>query len=250
MRRIPLYFPLCVAACAQGGMDPDAAPRIDARVRADASFLPDGAPGPDASHVDAGPNDPDASMASPDASVPVPDAGSILGTLILSEIVDADQTGGVPKFVEVTNVGTGSMSLSGYEIGVYANGSSSGNVVALSGTLAAGDSYVMALASGSGFNSVYGGPPDATSSLSFNGNDAVALLLEDVVVDSYGVIGTDGAGTPWEYTDGFAVRRPNDTTPRPDFNSINWAIAAQALADQSAAGTAGSTSPGTHTFAP
>ena len=71
--------------------------------------------------------------------------------LIISEVVDATLPGGLPKFVELTNTGTTDIDLSQYSIGNYNNGGTTlggGASTVLSGTLVAGDSYVISYENG------------------------------------------------------------------------------------------------------
>ncbi|MEM9347436.1 MAG: lamin tail domain-containing protein [Planctomycetota bacterium] len=173
--------------------------------------------------------------------------GSASAELLISEIVDATLPGGLPKFVELFNSGNTSIDLSNYSIGNYNNGGTDlggGSSLVLSGTLAAGDFYVISYESGdalgaSSFFDTYGFDADNIELGSFiNGNDAVALFLADgggtdgaatgdgsdaTLVDLYGVIGVDGTGQPWDYTDGYAFRNPGQG-PNSTFTASEWTI--------------------------
>lgn len=156
------------------------------------------------------------------------------GILIITEVVEGAQDGTqLPKWVELTNVGDGSVDLSDYYIGTYTNGDTMLNtfisgtagpwVVQLAGTLATcGLSYVINYegadtAGTSFFNTVYGVDPSTFEpGANFNGDDVIALFLgmptapgdlgTALMVDIYGVIGTtDG---DWLYGDGYAYRLP------------------------------------------
>jgi hypothetical protein len=251
-----LYALLAVASCASAtGNDPDGGTRADARIRADSGIA-------DASGVDADPA--------------VPDAAPGPALLLISEVVDASLAGGLPKFVELTNIGGVSADLSGYSLGVYSNGGNSllrDPSVVLSGSLAAGSSYVISFENSDSpgvgsFNSVYGVDPDNFDySAQINGNDVIALFLADgtgaggaatgqgsdaTLVDIYGVIGAGGSpgggvGEAWEYTDGFASRLPSVTAPNATFTAAEWQFSGpDALDGVDASGIAAMTSPGSH----
>jgi Lamin Tail Domain len=99
---------------------------------------------------------------------------------------------GLPKFVELTNCGSTAVDLSAYAIQTYNNGAPSyDNSVALKGTLASGDSYVISFENSdtpqsSTFYTVYGFDADELSpGATWNGDDAMALVSNGgaVVVD-------------------------------------------------------------------
>lgn len=194
------------------------------------------------------------------------------GAVIISEIVDATLTGGLPKFVELTNTGTTSVDLSAYSIGNFSNGGTTlggGSSTVLSGTLAAGDSYVISYEGGDSpgeglFFDTYGFDPDNFDLGAFiNGDDVVALFLgaatgdgtDATLIDLYGVIGVDGTNEPWEYTDGFSFRNPSVLTGASTFAASQWTIGgANSLEDAGgddaveAALILANTTPGTHSF--
>lgn len=111
--------------------------------------------------------------------------------LFFSEYVEGSSYN---KALEIFNGTSASVSLSAYSLEIHFNGSASpGSRIALSGTLAAGDVYVVA----HGSASLGGFAPDlSTNSLSFNGDDAVVLVKNGAAVDSLGRIGFD-PGTEW-----------------------------------------------------
>lgn len=163
--------------------------------------------------------------------------------LIISEVVDATLPGGLPKYVELTNIGSTTIDLSGFTIGNYNDGSTTlggGSSTALSGMLAAGDSYVISYEFGDSpgvgtFFTTYGFDPDNFDLGAFtNGNDVIALFFADgggvngeatgdgsdaTIADIYGVIGVDGDGQNWEYTDSYSVR--NGTVNSGNFGAFD-----------------------------
>ncbi len=160
-------------------------------------------------------------------------------TLIISEIVDATLPGGLPKYVELTNTGSSSVDLSLYSIGNFNNGGTTlggGASTVLSGMLAAGGSYVISYENGDSpgvgtFYDTYGVDPDNFDLGAFvNGDDAIALFhgaatddgSDATLVDVFGIIGTDGSGQDWEYTDGYAFRNSDVFNPSAVFDPSQW----------------------------
>lgn len=250
-------------ASATGDAGPDGGSRLDARVRADGGAAADATA--DSQGADAGASGtPDAALPAPDAASGAPDGAPAGETLLITEIVDADLSGGLPKFVELTNLGASPVDLSEFSIGVFSNGSftlSGSASTVLSGNLGTGESYVVSFENGdtpgsSSFRTVYGFDADNMDFGAFiNGNDVVALYRgpatgngsDAVLVDVYGVIGTDGTGEVWDYQDGFATRRQASTTPSPVFAAADWGFSgAAALDGVDASGIAAATSPGSH----
>ncbi len=198
---------------------------------------------------------------------------SASANLIISEVVDGNLSGGTPKWVEFTNTGTTAIDLSAYSFGNFNNGGTTlggGAATLLAGTLAAGDSFVFEYDNpvGSVFNSVYGFGSDqfsaptgtGTSGRFTNGNDTYALYLgaatgdgsDATLIDLYGVIGVDGAGQVWEYTDGYAFRNFNVTSGSSTFDAAQWTfggVDSLDLADDTVA-LQTLTTPGTHSFVP
>ncbi|MDN4484118.1 ExeM/NucH family extracellular endonuclease [Demequina lignilytica] len=112
--------------------------------------------------------------------------------LFLSEYVEGSSFN---KAVEIYN-GTGAdVPLEGYALEVYFNGSTGvGATVALSGTLAAGDVYVIA---DDGADAAILAETDLTTTSSlWNGDDALVLTHDGVVIDSFGQVGFD-PGSQW-----------------------------------------------------
>ena len=99
------------------------------------------------------------------------------------------------KCIELFNNSGSSVDLSTYTIQVYFNGNTSaGSTIALSGTLLSCETYVVCHTSA---NAGLLGVSDQTSgSLSFNGNDAVALFNGATMLDLFGNIGED-PGSEW-----------------------------------------------------
>ena len=190
--------------------------------------------------------------------------------VIISEVVDATLPGGLPKYVELTNTGSSSVNLADYSIGNFNNGGTTlggGASTVLSGNLAPGDSYVISYENGDSagvgtFFTTYGFDPDNFDLGSFvNGDDVIVLFLgaatgdgsDATIVDIYGVIGTDGTGEPWEYTDSYAFRNADVVTASATFSAAEWTIAGPDALETGDDVTelaliVSDTTPGTHTF--
>ena len=173
--------------------------------------------------------------------------GSTTADLLISEYVEGSSNN---KAVEIFN-GTGAsvdLAAGSYAVRLYANGTNAPSAtINLTGTLANGDVFVVA---NSGANATILAQADLTSgSLSFNGNDPVALAKASSNIDVVGTIGVNvtnlidvtkvrlssvGAGsttyTPAEWTD-YAVDTVSylgshvfggggTTTSAPAFNAL------------------------------
>ncbi len=84
--------------------------------------------------------------------------------------------------------------------------------------------YIYAIGSGqtAKFTTFFGFAPDYESGALFiNGDDAIELFENSVVIDLFGDINVDGNGTAWEYLDSWAYRNAN-TGPSGTFTVGNW----------------------------
>ena len=117
--------------------------------------------------------------------------------------------------------------MSAYGIGVYSNGATTENEnVALSGSAQAGDDiFVWDTAAIERFEDLSRAGADLYMNASniftqsihnesmdgFNGDDALTLTKDGAVIETFGVIGTDGTGEAWEYTDTWAFKGADGT---------------------------------------
>jgi len=113
--------------------------------------------------------------------------------LLISEVIEGSSNN---KYIEIYN-GTGAnVNLNNYDIRIYFNGSGAvGSTVNLNGTLATGNTYVIAHTSAV----AWGGTPDLVSgSCNFNGDDAIELFNTSTssIIDLVGNIGCD-PGSEW-----------------------------------------------------
>ncbi len=115
------------------------------------------------------------------------DMGGGSGGLFISEYVEG---GGTRKALELYNAGSAAIDLGTCNIRRYSNGMSTPLDVELSGTIAAGDAYVIC---SSGFDAAC---VNTSGAINHNGNDAYDVFCGGVVVDTFGQIGTD-PGAEW-----------------------------------------------------
>ncbi|GAB2883025.1 hypothetical protein GCM10027046_09320 [Uliginosibacterium flavum] len=110
--------------------------------------------------------------------------------LIISEYVEGSSNN---KAIELFNGTAVAIDLSAYQIRMYFNGATTASTnITLSGSLAAGSTFVLAHGS-----AVLGVTPDQINSSSwFNGDDAIVLVKNSVVIDSIGQLGSD-PGSEW-----------------------------------------------------
>ena len=112
---------------------------------------------------------------------------SACNDLFFSEYIEG---GGSNKAIEIYNPTSSAISLTGYEVKLYGNGSTSAsNTLTMSGTIPAYGVYVISNSSSSlsGITS----NSDITSNItSFNGNDVLQLENNSVVIDVIGTIGS------------------------------------------------------------
>ena len=113
--------------------------------------------------------------------------------LFISEYIEGSSFN---KAIEIYN-GTGSdVDLSAYSLELYSNGAATvSQTVALSGTLADGDVFVLAHASADPAILAVTDLQNSTV-INFNGDDAVVLRKDGAVVDAFGQTGFD-PGTEW-----------------------------------------------------
>ncbi|KZN59327.1 hypothetical protein N473_03970 [Pseudoalteromonas luteoviolacea CPMOR-1] len=119
--------------------------------------------------------------------------GHANANVIFTEYVEGSSNN---KALEITNFGNNSIDLSTVSIALTANGKKLDEVtpLTLSGTLAAGSSYVLYNSGASDELKALGNI--ASTATYFNGDDAITLMVNGVIVDSIGQVGTD-PGSNW-----------------------------------------------------
>jgi hypothetical protein len=141
---------------------------------------------------------------------------AISSDLFISEYIEGSSNN---KAIEIYN-GTGSpVNLSSYSLKKQTNGSGAyGDALALTGTLAAGDVYVIANASANSTIQAAADLQTLSAALSFNGNDAVALFKNSTQIDEVGVFNlTSNWGT-----DATLIRKSSVNSPKATYDAADW----------------------------
>ncbi|XTZ16159.1 lamin tail domain-containing protein [Micromonospora echinospora] len=149
--------------------------------------------------------------------------------LFISEYVEGSSNN---KAIELFN-GTGAavdLAAGGYQLQLYFNGSTTPTNLALTGTVAAGDVFVLASSSASA--AILAQADQTTGASLYNGDDAIVLRRGTTVLDSIGQVGVD-PGTEWgsglTSTENNTLRRlptvtAGDTDPSDAFDpAAGWA---------------------------
>jgi predicted extracellular nuclease len=148
-------------------------------------------------------------------------------SLFFSEILDHPTNGNV-KYVEIYNPTSEPISLEGWSLRRYANGTTvAGEYDFTADATIASEQALVVTGSGTEFQSTYGMAADLVAAVVVNGNgdDVYELFDGTGVVDVYGTVGVDGTGQPWEYTKKSAQRVAGVTAGVTTWNAVGWLIA-------------------------
>ena len=143
--------------------------------------------------------------------------------LVITGVLDGNLSGGLPKAIEFFVVND-IPDLSLYGFGSANNGGGTdGQEFTFPAVPAVAGQYIYIATETAAFESFFGFPPDYTSSAaSINGDDAIELFGNGVVIDVFGDINLSGTGQPWEYTDGWAYRVSETGPDGSTFILANW----------------------------
>ena len=160
-------------------------------------------------------------------------------SLIISEVADPVDIPNT-QFVELYNAGAEAIDLGAgsYYLSIQVNGGTNWGDIALTGTVAAGETYVIAR-SNEAYAAAYPyapAPDFASVSISGNGDDGYFLFQNGdhtagFLIDAYGVLDQDGTGQTWEYTDGHAYRNDGVTNGSAAWISTDWTFEAGGIVD-------------------
>ena len=143
-------------------------------------------------------------------------APSVYANVVISEVVEGSASN---KAIEVANVGSSAITLDGYNLMIESNGSGTWkNPYDLSGiTLQSGETYVVANSSASDeLKALADGFGDVTY---FNGNDAISLQKDGVVVDVLGSV--DGE----KFNENVTLKR-TDMSPSTTYDATKFEVLA------------------------
>jgi hypothetical protein len=169
--------------------------------------------------------------------------------LLISGIFDGPLPGGQPKVIELyalQNV----PDLSLYGIGSANNGGGTDGVEfdlpavnMVAGTfirISSSSHYYQQYFNNSA--NIFDSTSSGSAAVDMNGNDAVELFKNGSVIDVFGETDVNGAGTAWDYTDGWAYRKSYDFPNGGNFDIAQWNFSGPNALDNSA-DNASSTSP-------
>ncbi|MBN1316753.1 MAG: DUF11 domain-containing protein, partial [Anaerolineales bacterium] len=146
--------------------------------------------------------------------------------LIITGVIDGPLTGGIPKAIELY-VLNDVADLSVYGVGSANNGEGSdGEEYTFPADSATAGDYIYVATESTAFNSFFGFSPNYTDTVapSINGDDAIELFKNSVVVDVFGDINVDGSGQAWDYLDGWAYRVDETGPDGSTFVVDNWSF--------------------------
>ncbi len=144
--------------------------------------------------------------------------------LIITGAFDGPLSGGTPKGIELYVLNDISdisvYGVSSANNGFGATGSPEFSFPAISATAG---TYLYITSEGTSFSDFFGFNADyVDSALLINGDDAIELFQNGIVVDVFGDVNTDGTNTTWEYLDGWAYRKNELGSNGGVFVSSNW----------------------------
>ena len=149
---------------------------------------------------------------------------SVATDLLISEYIEGSSNN---KGIELFNGTESVIVLEAYGIKIGSNGADLGNAIELAGEIAPNETYLVCNSSAS-----FAAQCDQTTgSISFNGNDAVALVRDDNVIDTIGVVGESqywGIGdTSDALKDHTIVRNNTVLSPSETWNPDEWTVLEQ-----------------------
>ena len=151
----------------------------------------------------------------------------LLADVFMTELTDPQNSSDAGRYVELHNNGDAVVDLSaGWTVQRWTNGNTDPqSAVELTGSIIPGGFYIICNDADK-FNATFGLNCDldiGTGGFAdSNGDDNMALLLDGVVVDMFGVPGEDGSGTAHEFEDGRAERAIDNATASAEWDSNGW----------------------------
>ena len=153
--------------------------------------------------------------------------------VIISEVVNGTESGGCPRWLEITNTGLNDFAF--IEGGIIVQEDSSSDLVLdvdlTDVVIPAGASFVVnSTMNGDcdgAYEFIYGAAPDLQTDVLFGDGDDRYILTDAAdgghQLDIYGEFGVDGTGAEWEYTEGYAYRlAAHNNGSGVNFASAEW----------------------------
>ncbi len=151
-------------------------------------------------------------------------AGASGPSLIISGIADCPLPGGLPKVVTFYAINDiADLSLYGFGSANNGGGSNGQEFTFPAVALSAGEEFIVATDSAA-YAGFFGGVADAieASAANVNGDDAIELFFNSIVIDVMGDINVDGSGQPWDYLDGWVYRSNGSQPNNGVFDISEW----------------------------
>lgn len=146
-------------------------------------------------------------------------------SLILTAVYDGNLAMGLPKGVEIF-VANDIADLSIYGLGSATNGGGTDGVeFTFPAVSVSAGTYIYVSSEIPGFTSFFGFAPDyVNAAVSINGDDAIELFENGIVIDVFGEQTWTAGPHPWFYSDGFAYRNINTDADGSTFVIGNWTM--------------------------
>ena len=145
--------------------------------------------------------------------------------MVITAAFDGPLSGGTPKGIELYVINE-IADLSQYGIGSANNGGGSdGEEFTFPSSSATAGQYIYVASDSAQFNNWFGFDADYVSgSANINGDDAMELFYNGLVIDVFGDINVDGTGQPWDYMDGWAYRNSSTGPDGSTFVLNSWSF--------------------------
>lgn len=148
--------------------------------------------------------------------------------MLLTAVFDGPLSGGVPKGVEIyVSEDISDLSVCGLGSANNGGGTDGQEFTFPAGASASAGDFITVASETTGFANFFGFAPtfNGGSAMNINGDDAIELFCNGVVIDVFGEIDVDGTGQAWEYLDSFAYRLSETQASNP-FILADWRIEA------------------------
>lgn len=143
--------------------------------------------------------------------------------LVITGAFDGPLTGGIPKGIELYACDD-IPDLSIYGVGSANNGGGTdGEEFTFPAISVAAGTFIYVSSDSTSFHDFFGfDSGNYSSAMLINGDDAIELFENGVVIDVFGDINVDGSFTAWDYLDGWAYRVSNTGPDGSTFVLENW----------------------------